>query len=154
MSRQALIFRARRHVCAVGLEQVVETMRPLPVRPLAGVPHYVRGVAVIRGAPTPVLSVRALLDGDVPETAGPPTARFVTVDRGRQPYAFAVDEVLGIRTVPEPVWRDLPPLLRTVAAVTAFAAMEGEPTLFLDAARALPGETWAALEPDPTPGDP
>jgi purine-binding chemotaxis protein CheW len=149
LSRQALIFRARRHMCAVGLDQVVETMRPQPVRPLAGVPPYVTGVAVIRGAPTPVLSVSTLLDGDASDPFPAPTARLVTVDRGRQPYAFAVDEVLGIRTVPEPVWRELPPLLRTVAAVTAFAAVDGEPTLFLDAARALPGETWAALEPDP-----
>jgi purine-binding chemotaxis protein CheW len=147
VGRQSLIFRARQHVCAVGLEQVVETMRPQPVRALAGVPAYVRGVAVIRGAPAPVLNVGALLDGDVPDP-DPPTARLVMVDRG-QPYAFAVDEIVGIRTVPEQVWRELPPLLRSVAAVTAFAAVDGEPTLFLDAARALPGETWDELEPDP-----
>ncbi|GIJ45124.1 hypothetical protein Val02_20100 [Virgisporangium aliadipatigenens] len=133
-------------MCAVGLEQVVETMRPQPVRALAGVPAYVTGVAVIRGAPAPVLSVGALLDGDSPG-GDLPSARLVMVGRG-QPYAFAVDEVIGIRTVPEQVWRELPPLLRSVAGVTAFAAVDGEPTLFLDAARALPGDTWDALEPD------
>ena len=44
----SLICRVGDLLCAVPLALVGETMRPLPVEPLAGVPSYVRGVAIIR----------------------------------------------------------------------------------------------------------
>jgi purine-binding chemotaxis protein CheW len=37
-------------------------MRPLPIKPIAGTPGFVRGVSIIRGAPTPVIDLKALLD--------------------------------------------------------------------------------------------
>src|SRR4029453_17905986 len=88
----ALVFRAGSLLCALRLDEVVETMRPLPTRPLAGTPPYVRGIAIMRGVPPPVLDVARLLAG---EDAG--TERFVAVRTEHGPVAFATGPVLGVR---------------------------------------------------------
>ena len=48
--------------CAFPLRHVAETLRPLPIKPVAGTPGFVRGVSVIRGTPTPVVDLKALLE--------------------------------------------------------------------------------------------
>jgi chemotaxis signal transduction protein len=48
--------------CAFPLHHVAETMRPLPIESVAGTPSFVRGVSVIRGVPTPVVDLKALLE--------------------------------------------------------------------------------------------
>ena len=52
-----LVFRVLTFHCALPLEHVSETMRPLPVEPIAGVISPVAGVAIIRGGPVPVVDV-------------------------------------------------------------------------------------------------
>jgi chemotaxis signal transduction protein len=37
-------------------------MRPLRIEPVGGTPGFVRGVSMIRGAPTPVVDLKALLE--------------------------------------------------------------------------------------------
>jgi hypothetical protein len=54
-----LISRVQSRLCALALESVLETMRPLPIEPLAGVPEFVRGLPVIRGTPLPVIALAA-----------------------------------------------------------------------------------------------
>src|SRR3954468_13599086 len=90
----SLVFRAGSLLCAVRLDEVIETMRPLPVRPLTGTPPYVRGVTIMRGVPTPVVDVARLIGG---EQAG--ISRFVAVRTEHGPVAFATGPVLGIRVV-------------------------------------------------------
>ncbi|HEU4347578.1 MAG TPA: chemotaxis protein CheW, partial [Actinoplanes sp.] len=70
----ALVFRAGPVLCALRLDEVIETMRPLGIRPLAGTPPYIRGISIIRGVPTPVVDVARLLAGESAEVA-----RFVAV---------------------------------------------------------------------------
>ena len=50
-----LVVMVGARACAIPLDHVAETMRPLPIEPVAGTPGFVRGVSVIRGAPTPVV---------------------------------------------------------------------------------------------------
>jgi hypothetical protein len=44
-----LLCRAGNLLCALPIEHVIEIMRPLPVEQIAGAPHYVRGLSIIRG---------------------------------------------------------------------------------------------------------
>lgn len=59
----SLVFRAGALLCALRLDDVIETMRPLETHPLAGTPAFVRGISVLRGVPTPVIDVARLLGG-------------------------------------------------------------------------------------------
>jgi chemotaxis signal transduction protein len=57
-----LVVMVGTRACAFPLHHVAETMRPLPIQPVAGTPSFVRGVSVIRGTPTPVVDLKALLE--------------------------------------------------------------------------------------------
>jgi purine-binding chemotaxis protein CheW len=59
--QSTLLCRVRERLCALPLAHVVETMRPLPIEPLGGMPGFVQGIAIIRGAPVPVVDAGALL---------------------------------------------------------------------------------------------
>lgn len=137
----ALVFRAGALLCALPLEEVIETMRPLPVQPIAGTRPFVLGISVMRGVATPVVDVARLLGGR-PATV----SRFVSVRTGRSPAAFATGEVLGIRPVGDTHGgRANAALLggapvRLVAAVGTFG---GGPLLVLQSTRLLADEIWA-----------
>jgi purine-binding chemotaxis protein CheW len=137
----SLVFRAGSMLCALRLDEVIETMRPLDVRPLAGTPSYVRGVTIMRGVPTPVVDVARLVGG---EQAG--VSRFVAVRTEHGPVAFATGPVLGIRTVAP----DAPPghsaLLGGASSrlVAGVGTIDAEPIILLQSMRVLPDDVWAA----------
>ncbi|KQW02895.1 hypothetical protein ASC87_00640 [Rhizobacter sp. Root1221] len=122
------------------LAHVVETMRPLPVEAVAGAPHFVRGLAVIRGMPVPVVDAAHLLG----ELAAPAN-RFVTVIAGERRVALAVDSVLGVREVPTDSLHQLPPLLQEAGGdvVAAIGLLDAELLLVLSSTRLLPDDSWA-----------
>jgi purine-binding chemotaxis protein CheW len=132
-------------VCALRVADVVETMRPLPVAPLAGAPAFVAGAAIARGEAAPVVSLDALLAGAAASAAAPP-GRFVLVRAGERRALLAVDAVLGVATLAA-ADAAAPPLLATAAsgAVEALAARDGELLLVLRAARLVPEAAWQAL---------
>jgi purine-binding chemotaxis protein CheW len=136
----ALVFRAATLLCALPLDEVIETMRPLPTRPLAGTPSFVQGISVLRGVPTPVIDVARLLAGVPGENE-----RYIAVRTDRGPVALAVGTVLGIRETEPGSAEGHPALLggarRLVAAVATFGA---EPMLLLHSMRAVPDEVWEA----------
>lgn len=141
--RLALLCRVGSRLCALPLAEVAETMRPMPVAPLAGAPGFVLGVAIIRGAAVPVVDTAALLgDGDAQAT------RLVTLRVDGRQVALMVDEVLGVRAMAHESLRDLPPLLRgaPVEAVSAIGALDSELLLVLESARMVPEDVWSALE--------
>ena len=140
---RALLCRAGGQLCALRLEDVVETMRPLDVEQLPGLPPFVRGLAVVRGTPIPVVDLRILLGA--PE--GRPPARFVTVRAGARRLALAVEEVLGVQPLPVSAQEDLPPLLGEVSAgaVETLGAADQQLLIVLRAARLVPEEIWSAL---------
>ncbi len=138
-----LLCRAGPRLCALPLGHVGETMRPLPVDALAGVPPFVAGVAVIRGAATPVVDVARLLDATgAPSSPG----RFVTIRLGVRQSALAFEAVLGVRRL-KASDRTLPPLLRDVGAgvVAAIGALDGDLLVVLESARAVHSAAWAAI---------
>ena len=133
--RKWIFCRVGARICAVPLACVAETMRALPVTPLADSAPFISGASIIRGAPVPVVDGGALF-GD------PPSARrhLVTIDIRQRQVALAVDEVLGAGEITENELRELPPLLReaATAAVHTIGVLDGEFLLCLEASRLIP----------------
>ena len=139
-----LIVRTDARLCALPLEQVAETLRPLPIEPLAAMPPCVLGVSVIRGISVRVIDAALLLGA---RRAAP--GRYVTVKLGAaRRVALAVDGVIGVRELPEASLGEVPPLLReaNADAISAISALDGELLLVLQAARLIPEQVWSVLE--------
>jgi purine-binding chemotaxis protein CheW len=127
--------------CALPLTHVRETMRPLPVAPLDGVPAFVLGVAIIRGAATPVIDAARLCAAEV---EGPCT-RFVSLKLGVRSVALAVERVIGVRDLPQDA--RLVPLLQHTAsgALTALTTLDQQLLLVLETARLVPDSVWRSV---------
>lgn len=132
-----LVLTAGARACAIPIDHVVETMRPMPVEPMAGAPPFVLGVSVVRGALLPVVALSALLG--VPD-ATPPT-RFVTLRVAARAVVLAVDAVDRVVTLDRAKFEALPPLLRDAGgAVEAIAPLDDKLLLVLRASRLLPAD--------------
>lgn len=140
----ALLFRVRTRLCALPIAHILETMRPLPVESVAAAPGFVRGVALIRGVPTPVVDAGALIGAEEPADF----TRFVTLRSGESGVALAVEEVLGVRDVPPASLRRLPPLLRDAGTeiLSALGALDAELLTMLKLARTLTDRIARGLE--------
>lgn len=138
-----LLCRVRNHVCALPLEHIAEVMRPLPVEKLPGVSRPVRGVAIIRGLPTPVVDIGWMVAAQPSD----PT-RFVSIKIGDRRVALAVDAVVGVRTIPLSSLRELPPLLRDASAeaITSIGRLDAELLVMLNSTRLVPETLWTALD--------
>ena len=137
-----LLFRAHRHLCAIPVERVIETMRPLPIEPLAIASGAVLGLCRIRGTSVPVVDTGALFGAQ--GEAG--SARFIVLRIENRIVALAVESVTGIRAVPSHALQDLPPLLgeANAALVASIGAADGAFLLVLRTARIL-AEAHAAM---------
>jgi len=139
-----LVCRIKSRLCALPIARVKETMRPLPVQPLAPAPGFLRGVAIIRGEPVPVLDIPWIATtGDFPPT------RFVTIDAAGRSVALPVDSVVGVRAIPNSSLMNLPPLMQdvTTGAIAAIGTLDAELLLLLQSARVVPEDVWKLLEP-------
>jgi purine-binding chemotaxis protein CheW len=138
--RRAVVCRAGDRLCALPVEHVVETMRPLPVERLRSAPPFVAGVAVIRGAAVPVIDAGRLLGATAAVAR-----RFVTVRAGARTVAVAVDEVVAVAAIPDGA--DLPPLVGAVAAdaVAHIGTHDADLMVVLEASRLVPDGVWAEL---------
>jgi purine-binding chemotaxis protein CheW len=127
--------------CAIPVEHVVETMRPLPVEPLGQGAAYVCGVAVIRGEPTIVIDA-ALLFGQGSKTSAGARSRFVVVRSAGKKAALVVDSVSEVRAVAQAELGALPPLARAASSdvIAAIAAVDSGLVVMLEAARLVPGD--------------
>jgi purine-binding chemotaxis protein CheW len=136
-----LLVRAGGRACALPLAHVIETLRPLPTTPCDGVPPFVLGAAVVRGAAVPVVKLDLFLG------AGPSAAtRFVLVRCGARAAALAVDAVSGVASLAG-IEQDATPLLGAGAegAVEALGALDGELVVLLRAARIVPEDAWRSI---------
>jgi purine-binding chemotaxis protein CheW len=139
----ALFCRVRGLLCALPLEHVGETMRPLATTPIAGVPSFLRGLAVVRGSAVPVVDAALLLSGDRSD----PT-RFVTLKAGSRWIALAVDAVLGIGAIPRRTLDAFPVLFEDseLGAVSAVGTLDSELLLVLRSARLVPDVAWSTID--------
>jgi purine-binding chemotaxis protein CheW len=139
-----LLCRIGDQPCALPLTHVVETMRPLPVRPVPGMSPFIAGLALVRGVPLPVVDAGALIG-----QLGTPASRFVTLQVGSRQVVLAVQEVTGIRAMAADPFHGLPPLLGGAQSeiVAAVRALDAEFLWLLDAARLVPAEARQATEP-------
>jgi len=127
---------------ALPLLHAVETMRPLPIEPVADAPPFVRGLARIRGAAVPVVD-GGLLVGDTPA----PATRLVLLRVDGRAVALAVDEVIGVATLDAGALAATPPLLQAEGErVDAIGVLDAELLLLLRTSRLIPDELWARLE--------
>ena len=142
--RPFLICRCNGWRCALPLEHVVETMRPLPVAPVAGAPDFVLGVAVVRGALAPVVDLTRVLGAQ----ADTRPQRFVTLRVGARQVALALESVIGVVTLPAALIQDTPPLTRTAApgAVASITTHDAELLAVIEGSRLLSDDAWRVLE--------
>jgi purine-binding chemotaxis protein CheW len=139
----SLIVAARSRACAIPSAHVVETMRPLPVETLAGLPSFVLGASIVRGEPTPVVHLGRLLgDGDE-EACG----RFVSLRIGARRVALAVSRVIGVRDLDGARLDQLPPLFGGEGAglIDAVGVLDANLLVALRAMRIVPDAVWEAL---------
>jgi purine-binding chemotaxis protein CheW len=143
-----LVCRVQTRLCAWPLSHVVETLRPLPIEPIAGAPSFVCGLAVIRGEALPVVDVARLLGLH----AAPPPERFVVVVTDDRRVALAVSAVLGVRRVATGSRQTWPPLLNQAesAVVAAVGLLDAQLLLFLRTGRLIPDDALA-LVPEAAP---
>ena len=141
--QRVLIVRAASRYCALPLEQVAEIMRPLPIDPLPGLPLYLRGLAVVRGAEVPVVDL-GIFWGNV-ETAA--VKRFVLCRADHRRLAIAVEAVDGLREIGR-ASDDFPPTSGDANAgrVSAAAVEDRHVLPLLRIADLIPEETWQELE--------
>ena len=162
----SLLARAGAHLCAIPLGAVAEVMRALPIHHLAGAPPFIAGLAVVRGAPVPVVDLAALLEGDraraaAAVTAGAPPAgtagdagrMFVTVRVARpgareQVVALLVAAVSGMRALDPAQRAASPPLVERLDGelIAAVSRLDSSLVLVLRAARLVPEPAWGALD--------
>jgi purine-binding chemotaxis protein CheW len=141
--RASLIVTARGASCAIPAVHVLETMRPLPIEPIADAPPFVLGLSVVRGAPVPVVDLGALVTGHPALTM----SRFVSVKLGERRVALAVTAVLGLRDLDEVSAMQWPSLLGEARAevIEAIGVLDEHLLLVLRASRLVPEEIWRGL---------
>ena len=111
---------------------------------LTAAPSFICGVSIIRGTPTPVVDLKALLENS---ENSPSYGRFVTLKLENRRVVVGVDSVVGLITLDSAQLGDLPPLLRDVNAdlVESFGSRDAELLFVLRAARIVSDEVWSTL---------
>jgi purine-binding chemotaxis protein CheW len=137
-----LLCRAGSRVCGLPLANVIETMRPLALEAIAGLPAFVTGLSVLRGAPTPVVDLPTLLGDDCKA----PRARLIAIRIGERTVLLAAHGVLGIRTLDKSSLAASPPLLSQASAafVSAIGTLDCHLLVILETGRLVPDALWAA----------
>jgi purine-binding chemotaxis protein CheW len=129
--------------CALPLEHVIETMRPVPLETLPGLPYFVGGIGIVRGVPLAVVIVNRLFA----KAEGRPE-RLVIARVGERRVGFAVDTVIGVLALDGSMLQRLPRLLLEAPqdAVAAIGTLDGELLVVLQTARIVPPEVFSAVE--------
>lgn len=128
-----IVFRPdRTALAAIEVRHVRETMRPLPLEPIAGAPSFVLGAAIVRGHPVPVVDAAKLVTGGA-EVA----RRWIALDLGQRTAVLAVHEVVGVQRLE--ITAEPAPLLAGAArgAIDELATRDGELLAVLRAGRLI-----------------
>ena len=81
---------------AISTQPVIEILRAVAYRPIAGQPPFVPGVIDLRGTVIPLMDMRARFG--LSTQALSPEHRFIVVNTHDRPVALWVDRVVGILT--------------------------------------------------------
>jgi purine-binding chemotaxis protein CheW len=137
-----LLVGVQTRVCALPLLHVIETMRPLPVEPIAGTPSFVQGISVIRGFPTPVIDLGVLLGASA--CIG---SRYVTLRLNQRQVALSVERVIGVRELNAATIMELPPLLHGASqdVIEAIGTLDEQVLVILNSGWELPDEVLRAM---------
>jgi purine-binding chemotaxis protein CheW len=140
--RPVLLVGVSHSICALPLVHVIETMRPLPLETIAGVPPYVCGASIVRGIPTPVVDLGIVLG-----KAGGTNGRFVALRLGDKQVVFSVRAVLGVQSLDQSQIEDLPPLLQgaTNETIESIRTLDRQMLFVLRASCVLPDNVWRTL---------
>ena len=138
-----LLCRIGGHLCGLPLDHVVETLRPLPIVPLADAPPTVLGVSILRGEPVVVVDLGHLLDAPVVQPE-----RLVLLQTGPRRIGLVCEGVIGARIFGAESSRELPPLLQKAVGdiVSAVGTLDTELLLFLRTARLVPEDLFDRLD--------
>jgi purine-binding chemotaxis protein CheW len=140
---KVLVFKSRELTCAISIESLVEIMRPLPIKLIPDVPSIILGVSIIRGMPTPVVDLGAVLssgDGEI--------RRFISVRVRDRQVALAVDHVVGIRRIESSRFTGLPPLLKDAAErhISTIGMLDSDLLIVLQTCFLVPDDVWRSME--------
>src|SRR5208283_2086181 len=115
-----------------------------PTESVPGMPPFLRGLAVIRGEPVPVMDLGTLFDG--PNSTS--SRRFVLLRIDQRLVALSVEAVLGVFRLERSLPQALPPLLQdsNTDLIAAVGVRDQQLLLVLQAARLVPDEVWRELE--------
>jgi purine-binding chemotaxis protein CheW len=139
-----LICRSEKSLCALPLDCVAETMRPLPLEALPNPAPGLLGVAIIRASAVPVVDMAQLTGSDTHLQPG----RYVSLNVGKaRQVALAVGEVIGVRELDNESLSQTPPLLRDAAleVISAISLLDAELMLVMQAGRLVPESVWADM---------
>ncbi|MES1184939.1 MAG: chemotaxis protein CheW [Myxococcales bacterium] len=138
-----LLCQAGSLACAVPVLHVAETMRPLRIESLRGVPPFVSGMSIVRGVSVPVIDLAQLLGNET----GAKKSRFVLVKVGTRSVALAVDGVIGVRRLESATMSALPPLLRGASAefVSAIGLLDDQLLVVLESGTIVPDAVWTRV---------
>lgn len=138
-----LVCRANSWLCALPLNSVEETMRPLRCEPIAAMPAFMLGVSIIRGDLVPIVDAARVLGCAVPTHPG----RIVTLKAGARRVGLAVESVVGIRVLARSSLDTAQPLLHQVSAdiVSAVTTLDHELLYVLKGACIIPEPVWTAM---------
>jgi len=138
-----LLIRIAGLLAALPLESVIETMRPLPVEPISGVPPFIRGLAVIRGEPIPVVDLGLLLRGNECKSI----QRYVTLRVGEKCIALAVEDVVQVRDLNQTQLEGMPALLGDAenSPIQSAQTLDQNLVLLLRASRIISDDIWVRL---------
>jgi purine-binding chemotaxis protein CheW len=139
----SLVCRVDSRYCALPIESVIETTRPLPIEQVPGQPDFVAGLSVIRGSPVPIVDAGRVLGG----SQSSPT-RWIVLKVGQRRVGLAVEDVIGVRSFSAPDLDDLPPLIgaANAGAIGAIGALDRDLLLVVQSARIVSEGLLASLE--------
>ena len=140
---RTLLVRSGSRLLGLSIADVNEIMRPQPLEAFPAAPNFALGLSLIRGAPVPVIDLGRLLG----ESARAP-GRFVLLRLAERTAVLAVSEVLGVRTVSEHAFTELPTLLSGAqqSVIEVVGQLDHQLFALLRASRIVPDELWGALE--------
>jgi chemotaxis signal transduction protein len=121
------------------LVNIVEILRPLPLETVPDSPDFVAGLAVIRGEPLVIVSLR---QGSRSELSG--ASRFIVLRIANRRAGLVVDEVVGLRALDHEQLGPLPALLsRTTDLIDAIGTLDGQLLVVLNSAQLVPEHVLA-----------